>query len=80
MKIIGYKYTNEAGAIQARKECAEHYGLPVEPNDTTKYWVDYSKASLDVPVFWYINFDESIEVVLGTPQTFEVTQQPIPTK
>jgi len=76
MEIIGYKYTNEADAIQARKECAEHYGLPVEPNDTTKYWVDYSKASLDVPVFWYINFDESVRSILGNPIKFEVDELP----
>lgn len=80
MEIIGYKYTNEAEAIQARKDCAEHYGLPVEPNDTTKYWVDYSEANLNVPIFWYINFDESIEVILGVPETFEVTIAPITIK
>jgi len=76
MEIIGYKYTNEADAIQARKDCADFYGLPKLPEDETIYWVNYSKANLDTPVFWYINFDESIEVILGVPETFEVTITP----
>ena len=34
---------------------------------------DYEEASNDNPVFWYIEFVESIRVVLGDPTTFEVT-------
>ena len=73
MEITGYKYTNEQDAIDARKQCADYYGLPVSPNDVTQYWVDYETASLDTPIFWYIVFDESIEQILGQPTTFEVT-------
>ena len=75
MEIIGYKYTNEQDAINARKACADYYGLPVSPDDVTQYWVDYETAELDNPIFWYIVFDESIEIILGQPETFEVTTE-----
>ena len=75
MEITGYKYTNEQEAIDARKQCADYYGLPVTPDDVTKYWVDYNTAELDTPVFWYIVFDESIRVILGEPTQFEVTTE-----
>lgn len=77
MEITGYKYTNEQDAIDARKACADYYGLPKTPDDVTQYWVDYETAELDNPIFWYIVFDESIRVILGEPTQFEVTQEPI---
>lgn len=77
MLINGYKYTIEQDAINARKQCADYYGLPVTPEDTTKYWVDYETANLDTPIFWYIIFDGSIREILGEPTTFEVTEEPI---
>tara|TARA_R110000823_G_C15849191_1_gene492008 strand:+ start:867 stop:1109 length:243 start_codon:yes stop_codon:yes gene_type:complete len=73
MEINGYKYLTEQEAINARKQCAEYYGLPKTPEDITKYWVDYSEASLDTPIFWYIVFDSSIEIVLGQSSLFDVT-------
>ena len=75
MEITGYKYTTEQEAIDARQQCADYYGLPKTPTDTTLYWVDYNTAELDTPIFWYITFDESIETILGTPTTFNVTQE-----
>lgn len=72
--MIGYKYTTEQEAIDARKECADYYGLPVAPEDVTQNWIDYNTATLDTPIFWYIQFDESIEVILGQPTEFNVTQ------
>ena len=56
MEILGYKYTNEQDAINARKQCADYYGLPKAPDDVTQYWVDYETARYDKPVFWYIVF------------------------
>ena len=76
MFINGYKYTNEQDAIDARKQCADYYGLPVAPNDITQYYVDYTEASLDAPVFWYIEFYQGTELVLGEPTEFEVTTPP----
>ena len=75
MEITGYKYNIEQDAIDARKQCADYYGLPVTPEDVTKYWVDYEMASLNTPIFWYIIFDESIEIILGQPTEFEVTTE-----
>jgi hypothetical protein len=75
MLINGYKYTTEQEAINARKQCADYYGLPVAPEDITQYWVDYETAELDSPIFWYIVFDASIEMILGEPTDFEVTEQ-----
>ena len=75
MLINGYKYTNEQEAIDARKQCADYYGLPVAPDDVTQYWVDYNTASLDNPIFYYITFDESIEMILKEPTEFEVTTE-----
>lgn len=74
MEITGYKYTNEQDAITAREQVDTYYGIPVSPDDVTQNWVDYNTAEFDTPVFWYIIFDESLEVVLGNPETFEVTQ------
>jgi hypothetical protein len=75
MLINGYKYTNEQDAIDARKACADYYGLPTAPENVTKYWVNYEIAELDNPIFWYIVFDESIRVILGDPTEFEVTTE-----
>jgi hypothetical protein len=75
MIVLGYKYTNEKDAIDARKQCADYYGLPTAPENVTKYWVNYETAELDTPVFWYIIFDESIREILGEPTEFEVTTE-----
>jgi len=77
MLINGYKYTNEQEAIDARKQCADYYGLPVLPEDVTKYYVDYQEATLDSPIFWYIEYYQGTEPILGEPYEFEVTQEPI---
>jgi hypothetical protein len=72
MEIEGYKYTVEQDAIYARKQCADYYGLPINQEDVTKYWVNYETAYLDTPIFWYIIFDESIKDILGEPIIFDV--------
>jgi hypothetical protein len=74
MIIIGYKYNTEIEAQIARKQCADYYGLPKSPEDTTIYWVDYNEASLNDPIFWYIVYDESILDILGQPTEFEVIE------
>jgi len=67
--MLGYQYFIEQEAIDARKECADYYGLPKSPEDETIYWVDYNYSELN---FWYIIFDESIENILGEPTNFEI--------
>jgi hypothetical protein len=74
MIIEGYKYNTELEAQIARKQCADYYGLPKSPEDTTIYWVDYNEASLNDPIFWYIVYDESILDILGQPTEFEVIE------
>jgi hypothetical protein len=76
MEIIGYKYTNEQDAINAREQVDTYYGIPVSPDDVTQNWVDYKTANLNNPIFWYIIYDESLQVVLGDAETFEVTTPP----
>jgi hypothetical protein len=73
MEVLGYKYTNEQDAINAREQVDAYYGIPVSPNDVTQNWVDYQTAEYDTPIFWYIIYDESLKVVLGDAETFEVT-------
>jgi len=73
MIITGYKYTIEQDAIDARELVDTYYGIPVSPDNVTQNWCDYQTANLDTPIFYYITFDESLEVVLGRPETFEVT-------
>jgi hypothetical protein len=66
--IRGYKFDTEQEAVNARKQCADYYGLPTSPENETKYWVDYQFSELG---FWYIIFDPSIEQILGEPINFE---------
>lgn len=73
MEVIGYKYTNEQDAIDARTACADYYGLPTEPDNDTIYFVDYNVANLDNPIFYYIEYYRGTEPILGQPIKFEVT-------
>jgi hypothetical protein len=66
--MLGYKYATEQEAIDARKQCADYYGLPKSPEDVTQFWVDYQEGD----GFWYIIFDESIRDILGEPIEFEI--------
>jgi hypothetical protein len=70
MIVLGYKYTTEQEAIDARKQCADYYGLPKSPEDITQYWVDYQTAD----DFFYIIFDESLLPILGEPIEFEINE------
>jgi hypothetical protein len=66
-----YKYITEQEAIDARKQCADYYGLPKSPEDVTQFWVDYQEGD----GFFYIIFDESILPILGEPIEFEIITQ-----
>jgi hypothetical protein len=72
MTTLGYKYQTEQEAQQARKQCADYYGLPKASDDVTQYWVDYQYAELNEPPFWYIIYDESILTILGQPEILEI--------
>ena len=61
----GYIYNTEQEAIDARKLAADYKGLPVNTNDITQYWVNYSFSEPDN--FYYIQYVEDLENVLGSP-------------
>jgi len=67
--MLGYKYTTETEAIEARQAAADYMGLPV-PNGETLYWVNYSYSDLDG--FYYITYVDGLEAELGEPIEFEV--------
>ena len=72
--INGYKYFIEQEAINAREACDAYYGIPVSPDSVTQNWVEYRFAELNEPQFWYIIYDQSLEVILGQPEQFEIIQ------
>jgi hypothetical protein len=72
MEINGYKYSTEQDAIDARKLCNTYYGIPKSLNDITQNWIDYKIAELNNPIFWYIIYDESLNVILGNPIKFNI--------
>ena len=67
----GYKFQNEQQAIKARQAAADYKGYPINPGDTTIYWVNYNYSELDG--FWYIRYVEGLEAVLGEPTDITIT-------
>ena len=78
MNVLGYKYTTEGKAKQARKACSDYYGIPVSADDVTQFYVNYQTAMFDSPKFWYIIYNDSLQVVLGNPTEFSVSEPPEP--
>jgi hypothetical protein len=68
--MIGYKFNTEQEAQTAITQCDTHYGYP-KADCVTEHWCGYQHSELDG--FYYILHDETIETVLGTPETFDVT-------
>jgi hypothetical protein len=75
MTYKGYKYQTEQEAQQARQQAADYYGLPVTPESTTIYFVNYNYSELDE--FYYIVWVEGCTEVLGEPINFEITEPDI---
>lgn len=69
--MLGYTYTNEQEAIDARSQAATYMGLP-NPQGDTLYWVNYEYSELDS--FYYILSVEGLDAVLGEPSEFTITQ------
>lgn len=70
--MIGYRYYTEKEAMSARQTAADYYGLPVTPESTTIYFVDYTYSELDR--FWYIVWCDGCTEILGKPIEFEITK------
>lgn len=68
--MLGYKFNTEQEAIEAKNLGATYKGLP-NPKGDTLYWFDYNYSKLDN--FWYIQYSEGIESLLGQPIEFEIT-------
>lgn len=68
--INGYQYQTENEAIAARNAAAKYWHLPHDQTDVTRYWVNYQYSELDG--FWYIQYVEGLENVLGKPYEFKV--------
>jgi len=78
MLINGYQYIIEQDATNAREACDAYYGIPTTPDSVTQNWVEYQYAELNTPPFWYIIYDQSLEVILGQPQTLNIITLPFP--
>ena len=74
--MIGYKYSIEQEAIDARKLAADFKGLPVEGGGSL-YWVDYNYSINDD--FYYIVYVDGLDNALGSPIEFIVAQNNLPT-
>ena len=73
VKINGYKYEEKEIAAEKRGQLVIDKALPRKEKDVTLYWQNYEEASLNKPVFWYIEFDLSFPKSFGKPETFNVT-------
>jgi len=69
--MIGYVFQNEQEAIDARKAAADYYGIPVNPESTTLYFVDYQK----IGEYYYIIWCEGCTEALGEPMEMEVEDE-----
>lgn len=72
----GYIYQTEENAKTARKQIADFYGLPANPDSITVYYVDYQYD--EQQQFYYIIFKEGCREVFGEPIEFELSIPPLP--
>jgi hypothetical protein len=68
--MLGYTYTTEEQAINARTLCTTYKGLPNQSGDTL-YWVNYNYSEIDN--IYYIKYTDGLEAVLGAPIEFTLT-------
>ncbi len=67
----GYKFNTEQEAITARKQAADYKGLPISPDSSTIYWVNYNYSDLDG--YYYIQYVDGLEEVLSEPSDVTIT-------
>ena len=68
--MVGYQYTTEQLAINARTACASYAGFP-NPSGDTLYWVNYNYSAVEN--LYYILYFDGLENVLGSPSEFTIT-------
>ena len=67
----GYIFQTEQEAITARQQAADYKGYPINPGDTTIYWVNYNYSEADG--FYYIRYVDGLEAVLGEASDITIT-------
>jgi hypothetical protein len=70
--IKGYKFTTESEAKEAVNSCNLYYGIPKNSADITKNWVNYKKAELNNPLFYYIIYNKTLDNIFGKPIEFNI--------
>jgi hypothetical protein len=68
--MLGYTYTTEQEAIDARQLCNNYYGFPKE--GVAENWVGYRYSEFDD--IYYILALEGVQEVLGEPIEFTITE------
>lgn len=74
--FLGYKYNTEIEALNAVQLCNTYYGIPVSPDDITTNYCYYFFGQDTISSFYYINYYESLVVVLGQPTTITIDTPP----
>ena len=64
-----YKFDNEDDAKLAVKACNDYYGYPKE-GCLSLTWCDYNYS--EVGNFYYIEYGDTLNVVLGQPIEFNI--------
>tara|TARA_R110002124_G_scaffold148927_9_gene314596 strand:- start:1502 stop:1732 length:231 start_codon:yes stop_codon:yes gene_type:complete len=72
----GYKYTTEEEAVAAIDLINQTKGYPKE-GASTLTWTSYYEATLNDPVFYYIQEHESLIPILGNASEFNVIEPDI---
>jgi len=73
IKINGDKYEEKEAGTLKRGLLVTEKALPRKEADVTLYWQNFKEASLNEPVFYYMEYDESFPKSFGKPETFLVT-------
>lgn len=70
--MLGYKYNTEEEVKNLLLLCDNYYGYPKE-NCITEHSFGYYYSELDN--FYYVYYDESLEIILGIPIEIEITEK-----
>ena len=75
MTVKGYKYNTEVDAKVAQTQCRVHYGIPRYPTSTTTEWIMINEFD-GTENFWFIRWNDTLNVVLGEPSDIEIPDEP----
>ena len=72
MEILAYIFTSLAAATTAQHTIDVIHGIPVNKDAVTKHWVDVSQVEKDNNTIYYIQYDKSLEPILGQPDVLKL--------